>query len=83
MSASTGSGKTLAYTLPIIQNMILEEQNGYIRQNHAPRGVILVPTRELAKQVISFFFLFFSFLKDKIFSSFIFNVFLLLDFNRN
>ena len=53
MAASTGSGKTLAYLLPIMQSMTLQEQRGYKRQEKRPRCLILVPTRELAKQVLS------------------------------
>lgn len=53
MAASTGSGKTLAYTLPVIQNMIKQEkETGYQRLEKRPRCLILVPTRELARQVL-------------------------------
>lgn len=44
--AETGSGKTLAYLLPMMQKML--EQDA---PNSATRALILVPTRELAKQV--------------------------------
>jgi superfamily II DNA/RNA helicase len=43
--AKTGSGKTLAFSLPIVQKVIAEE-------GHTPRALILVPTRELASQVL-------------------------------
>ena len=43
--AKTGSGKTLAFGIPTIQNLAQSE----IRT--IPRGLILVPTRELATQV--------------------------------
>jgi ATP-dependent helicase YprA (DUF1998 family) len=53
MAASTGSGKTLAYLLPVIQTMMTQEAKGYKRQERRPRCLILVPTRDLAKQVLS------------------------------
>lgn len=53
MAASTGSGKTLAYLLPIIQNLQKQEQEGFERQIRRPRCLVLVPTRELARQVLS------------------------------
>ena len=52
MSASTGSGKTLAYMLPIIQSLATQEGSGYVRASMRPRVVVLVPTRELARQVL-------------------------------
>ena len=46
VSAATGSGKTAAFLLPILQRLL---------DDPAPRGgtraLILVPTRELARQV--------------------------------
>eukprot|EP00607_Mallomonas_marina_P003449 CAMPEP_0182431642 /NCGR_PEP_ID=MMETSP1167-20130531/50804_1 /TAXON_ID=2988 /ORGANISM="Mallomonas Sp, Strain CCMP3275" /LENGTH=190 /DNA_ID=CAMNT_0024618225 /DNA_START=208 /DNA_END=780 /DNA_ORIENTATION=+ len=53
MAASTGSGKTLAYMLPVIQSLLVQESNGYTRQVKRPRCLVLVPTRELARQVLS------------------------------
>jgi superfamily II DNA/RNA helicase len=53
MAASTGSGKTLAFALPAIQSLLSQEAAGYERQPRRPRCVILVPTRELAKQILS------------------------------
>ncbi len=44
--AQTGSGKTAAYTLPMID--ILSSTR---KRQKLPRGLILVPTRELAQQV--------------------------------
>ena len=44
--AATGSGKTLAFGLPMIAR--LEGSNSTARR---PRGLVLVPTRELAMQV--------------------------------
>jgi superfamily II DNA/RNA helicase len=42
--AKTGSGKTLAFGLPLLDRITRAEP-------HAPRGLVLVPTRELANQV--------------------------------
>ena len=42
--AKTGSGKTLAFGLPLLENIAQA-------QPHRPRALVLVPTRELAKQV--------------------------------
>ncbi|KAL1806806.1 hypothetical protein ACET3Z_029874 [Daucus carota] len=50
----SGSGKTLAYLLPVIQRIRQEELEGLgksLPQN--PRVVILVPTAELASQVLT------------------------------
>jgi superfamily II DNA/RNA helicase len=46
--AQTGSGKTLGFGLPMITR--LHAQRG-ARASLAPRGLVLVPTRELAQQV--------------------------------
>jgi superfamily II DNA/RNA helicase len=43
--AQTGSGKTLAFAIPMAQR--LAHGTG-----HSPRGLVLVPTRELALQVV-------------------------------
>ena len=48
---STGSGKTLAFALPALQSLLTQEDEGYVRMPRRPRCVILVPTRELARQV--------------------------------
>jgi superfamily II DNA/RNA helicase len=42
----TGSGKTLAFGLPLLARLA-----GGTRTARAPRGLVLVPTRELAQQV--------------------------------
>ena len=46
--ASTGSGKTLAFALPMLERI---PPAGQARQ--APRALVLVPTRELALQVMT------------------------------
>ncbi len=46
--AQTGSGKTLAFGLPMLTRIAASEA---ARTPRAPRGLVLVPTRELAKQV--------------------------------
>ena len=43
--AKTGSGKTLAFGIPMVQNL---DQASRVTD---PRGLIMVPTRELATQV--------------------------------
>ena len=47
--AQTGTGKTAAFGLPMIERLLVRHK----RQpgSHAPRGLVLVPTRELAIQV--------------------------------
>jgi ATP-dependent RNA helicase RhlE len=47
--AQTGTGKTAAFGLPMIERLLVRRK----RQpgSHAPRGLVLVPTRELAIQV--------------------------------
>ncbi len=44
--AQTGSGKTLAFGLPMLTRLV-----GGTRAARLPRGLVLVPTRELAQQV--------------------------------
>jgi superfamily II DNA/RNA helicase len=46
--AATGSGKTLAFGLPLLTRLADSTDQ---RQDKAPRGLVLVPTRELAQQV--------------------------------
>ncbi|KAJ2730849.1 hypothetical protein IW152_004953 [Coemansia sp. BCRC 34962] len=58
LAAETGSGKTLAYALPIISHLKQEEDDnartiGKLRREMRPRALILVPSRELVKQVTS------------------------------
>lgn len=48
-SSKTGSGKTLAFLLPMLHKALKTKA----LSARDPRGIILVPTRELAKQVYS------------------------------
>lgn len=48
VEAQTGSGKTLAFLLPLLH--ILTKQVKTIHKNEV-YGLIIVPTRELAKQI--------------------------------
>jgi len=45
--AQTGTGKTAGFTLPILQIL----SRSFVEGQHYPKAVIIVPTRELAKQV--------------------------------
>src|SRR5690606_25359422 len=45
--AATGTGKTAAFALPMLQSLAQEKRSGRVRT----RGIVLVPTRELAMQV--------------------------------
>ena len=48
-----GSGKTLAYLIPLISRLKDEETNhGLIPRLKRPRALIVVPTRDLANQVL-------------------------------
>ncbi len=47
--AQTGTGKTAAFGLPMIDRLLVHEP--HTRLAKAPRGLVLVPTRELAVQV--------------------------------
>jgi ATP-dependent RNA helicase RhlE len=46
--AQTGTGKTAAFGLPMIERLSTSGHRGTVRR---PRGLVLVPTRELAVQV--------------------------------
>ncbi|SFV66953.1 ATP-dependent RNA helicase RhlE [hydrothermal vent metagenome] len=45
--AQTGTGKTAGFTLPILQEL----SRHFTQGQHYPKALIIVPTRELAKQV--------------------------------
>jgi superfamily II DNA/RNA helicase len=50
--AETGSGKTLAYALPVLHMLkSLEIKGDAVNADAQPRGVVVVPTRELGEQV--------------------------------
>ena len=49
--AQTGSGKTLAFGLPMLTRLAELAHGSPRRTAKAPRGLVLVPTRELALQV--------------------------------
>ncbi|HUS23601.1 MAG TPA: DEAD/DEAH box helicase [Candidatus Binatia bacterium] len=48
-SAQTGTGKTAAFTLPLLQLLAAQP---HAAPGRAPRALVLVPTRELAAQVL-------------------------------
>jgi len=45
--AQTGTGKTAGFALPVLQELA----KSFVEGQHYPKAVILVPTRELARQV--------------------------------
>ncbi|KAL4273093.1 hypothetical protein GQ457_13G019140 [Hibiscus cannabinus] len=50
----SGSGKTLAYLAPVVQRLREEELQGVSKSSSgSPRAVIIVPTAELASQVLN------------------------------
>jgi superfamily II DNA/RNA helicase len=49
--AQTGSGKTLAFGLPMLTRLSQPASGSSRRSAKSPRGLVLVPTRELALQV--------------------------------
>eukprot|EP00798_Chlamydomonas_sp_ICE-L_P032159 gene32159-16692_t len=48
--AFTGSGKTLVFTLPMILIALQEELRMPLIRNEGPTGIVVCPSRELAKQ---------------------------------
>lgn len=48
--AFTGSGKTLVFTLPIVMFALEQEKVLPFEKNEGPYGLIVCPSRELAKQ---------------------------------
>lgn len=53
IAAQTGTGKTLAYVLPLAQHLIADERAGIPVRPARPRALIIVPSRELAAQVVA------------------------------
>jgi ATP-dependent RNA helicase RhlE len=54
--SETGSGKTLAYVLPVLHELkILETEGSAVFTTGRPRGLVLVPGRELGEQVCRVF----------------------------
>ena len=51
--AKTGTGKTLGFGIPVIQNVVGRDDDGWSRLERpgSPQALIIVPTRELAVQV--------------------------------
>lgn len=50
--ANTGSGKTATFALPLLQQLSIQQaSNNKVNNGNYVTGLILVPTRELAKQV--------------------------------
>ncbi|OUT22091.1 hypothetical protein CAS74_003079 [Pichia kudriavzevii] len=52
--ASTGSGKTAAYCIPIVQSILVDMEGNTTTSQREIQSVILVPTKELSKQVTAF-----------------------------
>ncbi|XP_040838432.1 probable ATP-dependent RNA helicase DDX28 [Ochotona curzoniae] len=52
-AAETGSGKTLSYLLPLFQRLMGQPRLDGGPRIPSPRGLVLVPSRELAQQVRS------------------------------
>ena len=52
-SAQTGSGKTASFVLPILHKIGQQIEQGQTLRGRSIRALILVPTRELAKQVLA------------------------------
>lgn len=51
IQSQTGSGKTLSYLLPIINDLLPLSEHSYIDRSIGTLAIIIVPTRELAKQI--------------------------------
>ncbi|XP_072946811.1 ATP-dependent RNA helicase abstrakt [Epargyreus clarus] len=62
--AFTGSGKTLVFTLPILMLCLEQEIKMPFIRNEGPYGLIICPSRELAKQTHDIIEHFIKYLKD-------------------
>nr|WP_269212727.1 DEAD/DEAH box helicase [Schaalia sp. lx-100] len=51
--AKTGTGKTLGFVIPVLEDVIAPDEDGYeeLLNPGAPQALIILPTRELSKQV--------------------------------
>lgn len=51
--AKTGTGKTLGFGIPVLENVVAPGQEGYedLLAPGAPQALVILPTRELCKQV--------------------------------
>lgn len=52
--ASTGSGKTAAYCIPVVQSILVGSESRTPESKNEIQSVVLVPTKELTKQVSNF-----------------------------
>ena len=54
LASGTGTGKTFAFLLPLVNALKMDEEvRGGGSRRHRPRGLVLLPTRELALQVLA------------------------------
>ncbi len=54
--SETGSGKTMAYALPMLHRLkVLENEGQAVSEEAHPRGLVIVPTRDLGEQVTKVF----------------------------
>ena len=49
--AKTGTGKTLGFGIPVLEDVIAPDEEGYEDLLNQPQALIILPTRELTKQV--------------------------------
>ncbi|WP_454900268.1 DEAD/DEAH box helicase, partial [Actinomyces sp.] len=51
--AKTGTGKTLGFGIPVLEDVIAPDEEGYedLLNPNQPQALIILPTRELTKQV--------------------------------